>query len=140
MELQFYLFEGTTNVSVGDLAFDVLPSQAKFSIGLFSWPWMSIGGNKVEVRLKINPAFKSFERRNNTPTVGVTSFIMSGQYANEPETRSQLVLVDAVTIDDMVEASGRVEYNLEVSTSELVVRFSYFNRSLVYDPSTIKFL
>jgi hypothetical protein len=134
VELQFYLFDTKTNISVGDLAFDALPSLAKFSIRLFDWQWAS-PADRIELRMKINPSFANFTRQLNTPKAGVTTFIMTGQYA-EQDTKSQLRLIDTIELDGRQVGSG-VLFDLDAATSELVLRFDYFNSTLVYDPGTI---
>lgn len=131
VELQFYLFDTKTNISVGDLAFDALPSLAKFSIRLFDWQWAS-PADRIELRMKINPSFANFTRQLNTPKAGVTTFIMTGQYA-EQDTKSQLRLIDTIELDGRQVGSG-VLFDLDAATSELVLRFDYFNSTLVYDP------
>ncbi|ELR14096.1 uncharacterized protein ACA1_367290 [Acanthamoeba castellanii str. Neff] len=132
VELQFYLFDTKTNISVGDLAFDALPSFAKFSIRLFDWQWAS-PADRIELRMKINPSFINFTRQPNTPQAGVTTFILTGQYAAEQDTKTQLRLIDAIELDGRQVGSG-VLFDLDAATSELVLRFDYFNSTLVYDP------
>jgi hypothetical protein len=42
VELQVFLFDEPTNVSVGDVAmFEVLPELTKFTVAMWSWPWLS---------------------------------------------------------------------------------------------------
>jgi hypothetical protein len=133
VELQFYLFDSKTNISLGDLDFDVLPSLAKFSIRLFSWPWAS-PSDSIEMRMKINPSFLNFTRQLNTPKAGVTTFVLEGPQSAAQNTKTQLRLVDTVELDGVQVNSGGVQFDMDPATSELVLRFRFFNSSLVYDP------
>lgn len=135
LEVSFFLFQNQTDIVAGDISFSALPSQAKFSISLFSWPWMNRGGcesNKLELRMQIEPLFSSFTRERDDE--GVTTFIISGQYPDD--TRTQLRMIDAATIDGRAVNSGGIDYELSSDTSELVIRFRFFNSSLIYDPGT----
>jgi hypothetical protein len=85
--------------------------------------------------MKINPSFINFTRQPNTPQAGVTTFILTGQYAAEQDTKTQLRLIDAIELDGRQVGSG-VLFDLDAATSELVLRFDYFNSTLVYDPGT----
>jgi hypothetical protein len=133
VELQFYLFDSATNISLGDLNFDVLPSLAKFSIRLFSWPWAS-PSDSIEMRMKINPSFLNFTRQPNTPKAGVTTFVLEGPQSAAQNTKTQLRLVDTVEVDGVQVNSGGVQFDMDPTTSELVLSFGFFNSSLVYDP------
>jgi len=54
---QFYLFDKASNLSLStNVSYTILPAFAKFSIGLFSWPWASA----IQVRMLIHPPFSSF--------------------------------------------------------------------------------
>jgi hypothetical protein len=42
VELEMFLFDEPTNVSVGEAAtYEVAPSLTKFTVALWSWPWLS---------------------------------------------------------------------------------------------------
>ncbi len=61
VEMEVFLFDEATNVTIGDLAFfTVLPSLTKIALRVSSWPWLSAGDNsssRLEVRLAVSPAF-----------------------------------------------------------------------------------
>jgi hypothetical protein len=42
VKLEMFLFDEPTNVSVGEVAtFEVVPSLTKFTVAMWSWPWLS---------------------------------------------------------------------------------------------------
>lgn len=144
------LFDKEANISLGDLVtFDVLPSLAKFAINVSSWPWASTSSSmdnrKLEMRFNIRPPFSSFERRTDDPVPGLTTFILRRDENGDEETRLRMVdvveldgeLVRFVDNNNKTENDAAVEFDLDVTSSELVVRFGYFERSLFYDPGTI---
>jgi hypothetical protein len=139
VELQFYLFDSATNISVGDLAFDVLPSFTKFSIRLFGWQWAS-PADRIELRMKITPLFVNFTRQANTPKDGMTTFVFghlpTNQNSSQDNTKTQLRLIDSIELDGKQVRDG-VTFDLDASRSELVLHFAYFNSTLEYDPGTV---
>jgi hypothetical protein len=132
VELQFYLFDSATNISVGDLAFDALPSFAKFSIRLFGWQWAS-PADHIELRMKITPSFINFTR---TSQAGLTTFVLTNQNSSRDNTKTQLRLIDSIELDGKQVRDG-VTFDLDASRSELVLHFAYFNSTLEYDPGTV---
>jgi hypothetical protein len=137
LELQFYLFDTETELTVGNVAFNGLPSFAKFTIRLFDWPWLS--SEHLELRMKIDPPFSDFTTQANTPRTGVTTFLLSGQHSAESghqDTRSVLRMIDTIELDGEQVASG-LTYSLHADTSEVLFSFNYFESTLVYDPGSL---
>jgi hypothetical protein len=135
IELQYYMFNSETQLSVGNVAFNALPSFAKFTIRIFDWPWRSSPENhRIEFHMKIDPPFTSFVEQTNTPNV--TTYVLAGQYpavAGQPNTTSALRLLNTVEIDGEQVESG-VSFLMNTDSSELMLYFNYFESTLVYDP------
>lgn len=137
MQLQFYVFEETTNVALGDMIdFLAVPALSKFTIRLFNWPWASSSTNSaLELRILIDPPFERSTTQENSPSTGITTFILSGQHFGAGvEAETEIRVVKVVEIDGKVVGEG-VDFWLDSNSSELVVRFlAHFNSSLIYDP------
>ncbi|ELR19175.1 uncharacterized protein ACA1_031990 [Acanthamoeba castellanii str. Neff] len=158
VELQFFLFESASTVSVGAVSYDALPAFAKFTVRLFSWPWTTqpplddddINNSTtttnptnctIEMRMKITPAFVSATRRPDYPSTGLTTFVLAGNATSSSSASAsaskttELRLVESVELDGrQVSGAGGVEFAMDETTSELVLRFARFESSLVYDP------
>jgi hypothetical protein len=158
VELQFFLFESASTVSVGAVSYDALPAFAKFTVRLFSWPWTTqppldddnddINNSTtttnstnytIEMRMKITPAFVSATRRPGYPSTGLTTFVLAGNATSSSlasaSKTTELRLVESVELDGrQVSGAGGVEFAMDETTSELVLRFARFESSLVYDP------
>jgi hypothetical protein len=138
VELQFYLFNQTTNITVGEVFFDAVPSLAKFCVRLFDWPWTSGGdydNKSIEMRMKLTPSFTAATRLDDTPRKGITTFVLSGQALGSTDAQTQLRLVDSIELDG-VDYEGGVRFHMDALTSELVLEFDHFNSTLVYDPGS----
>jgi hypothetical protein len=139
VELQFYLFNLATNISMGDLAFDVLPLFAKFSIRLFGWQWAS-PTDHIELHMKITPLFVNFTHQANTPKDGMTTFVFGhlpmNQNSSQDNTKTQLQLINSIKLNSK-QVHNRVTFNLNASRSELVLHFAYFNSTLKYNPGMV---
>lgn len=147
--IQFYLFDQETNITLGDLTFGALPSLAKFALNISSWPWMNVdevtgrSDGFLEMRLAIRPSFSSVERlASASNSSGLTTFILRQSEDDPTLDATRLRLINAVTMDDELvyfdpsaERQG-VEFEVDASSSELVLRFAFFNRTLFYDPGT----
>jgi hypothetical protein len=85
--------------------------------------------------LNIEPSFASFKRLDDTPQAGVTTFELAGQGLVTTTIR----LVDVVEIDGvaLANSSARVSFDIDVHQSQLVLKFGYFNSTLLYDPGTL---
>lgn len=156
MEVQFYLFaaddDGKKSIDLGrNVTLSVKPSLAKFSLRFTGkWPFSSSaaaagegGADKngetwLEMRIKVSPPFTRSTRTHDEED-GVTRFVLEGQYANSEgqEAKGSIRLVDAVEVDGETVVDGQdVQFEMDVETSELVLRFARFNSSLTYDPGT----
>lgn len=135
IEVQYYLFDSAKQLSVGGVAFNALPSFAKFTIRIFDWPWRtSPEDHTIEFHMKIDPPFTSFVEQTNSPNV--TTFVLGGQYpavAGQPNTTSALRLLNTVELDGEQVESG-VNFVMNADSSELMLYFNYFESTLVYDP------
>lgn len=136
IEVQFYLFEQRTDIRIGDnFTFRVDPSFAKFSVRLFDWPWKATN-NTIELRMKLDPPFINFTRQA-TDEPGVTTFILEeDKEVSTTNGQTRVRVVDTVELDGVAVRQGGVAYQMDSNTSELVLRFSFFNSSLFYDPGT----
>jgi hypothetical protein len=134
-EMQFYLFDEDTEVTVGAglLPFTVTPALAKFSLKVTDWPWDGKEDRGLEVRMDIAPNFNDSVRFNNTPQAGLTTFRLLGQHVN-PKAVTQLRLVDAVELDGVVVPQDGVQFMID--RQQLIMRFGHFSSSLLYDPGT----
>lgn len=145
VELQFFLFENASTVSVGAVSYDALPAFAKFTVRLTDWVWQSPDdpNERAEVRVAITPAFTGFSEVAGDEADFVREFALTGQqttYSGRASTRVRLV--EAVELDGKLvtakEAGGNgrkaVEFTLDANSSSLVVSFARFHTSAVYDP------
>lgn len=142
VELQFFLFETDTQVSVGAglLPFTVTPDLSKFSLRVTDYPWQGREDRQLEVRMSFSPALNRSTRSDNTPQEGITTFKLFGQQKAYPDKFTQVRLVEAVEIDGVLQTEGGVSYKMEDSRSRLVMVFSHFTSELLYDPGKLFFL
>jgi hypothetical protein len=168
VELEVFLFDEATNVSIGDMAtFTVLPSFTKISLAITSWPWAtSDNASRLEVRLAVNPPFSSViqpspsalpspgggvSRRsarqagNDGGGDGTATLTLTGQASSDGK-RSLSTMVRFVTV---VELDGKlvqpqsnmddpVRFSADANTSSIVLSFRHFNSRLSYDPGTTR--
>jgi hypothetical protein len=152
MEMQFDLFDNTTNLLLSDLVNLVMtPSLTKFSLRMRGrWPWRS-SESRLELRMTINPTFSravlvdtgnGTATSNNESVARATTWRLEGQKAAGGLKRSVATLVRLVNV---VELDGETRVGDEwissalqpatsKSSSGLVVSFGQFNDSLSYDP------
>jgi hypothetical protein len=159
LQLQWYLFDAATNVSLGgDVSFGTSPAYTKLTVRLANWPWPAYTGSatddgRAEVRITINPPFTG-----STPKSGgggsssyLKEFGLSGQTTDYTagSVSTSVRLVEAVEIDgQLIPLTGAdsnasrppVEYWLDGATSQLVLSFGRFNSTVVYDPDFGVFL
>jgi hypothetical protein len=162
MELQFFTFSHARNISVSDnttaanvVSFSASPALAKFTLRLFSWPWLnnaitttSSNDDRLEVRIDIAPAFTTATQLASTAAY-VETFELSGQQSTSqptdgrPQFSTVVHLLKAVKLDGMLlvmgnnhsaDERGAVEFRIDEESSQLVLSFAHFNSSLEYDP------
>ncbi len=140
VELQFFLFDQDALLSVGPglLPFTVSPSLAKFSLKVTDWPWEGREDHALEVRMDIRPDYNRSERFDSSPQAGLTTFKLFGQYPLNPDTITQIRVVEAVEIDGVVLDQGGVEYRID--RGQLLLQFDHFTSSLLYDPGAFLFI
>lgn len=136
-EAQFYLFQESTTVPLGSNAsVSVDPSFAKFTLRLFDWPWAH-SSNGLELRIKVNPEFTNFTRELDESNAAVTKFTLANQFSTSDQTQAHTIIrmVNIVEIDGgVVLDGGGVQFDMDATTSEVVIRFTHFNSSIIYDP------
>jgi hypothetical protein len=150
--LQFFVFANRTTINLGatageEIAFEILPAYVKFTLAIDNWRWQSADdiSERAVVRVAIQPRFTGFTEVVSTDK-HVREFVLTGQtgqsYAGGSAS-TRLRLVEAVTVDGVLEVAstrnstdGAVRFELDTSTSEVVLSFRRFNSSLVYDPGT----
>lgn len=137
LELQFDLFSTPSSYAIPgpqstETVVDLLPSMTKFSLRLKAWPWAATTNN-LEVRIRILPTITALTRSSSAK---VSSFLLGNQDSDVHGT-IQLRLIDSVELDGVEVNSGGVEYDIDMQRSELVLKFSYFNDTLYYDPGTM---
>jgi hypothetical protein len=154
LQLQWYLFNSTTNVSLGGsdvdngLSFGITPAYTKLTVRMANWPWPAHTGNpsddgRAQVRITIDPPFTG----SSTQSSGsyLKEYGLSGQATDYKagSVRTTVRLVDAVEIDgQLIKLDGTgggvtrppVEYWFDGATSQLVLSFARFNSTLIYDP------
>jgi hypothetical protein len=148
LQLRYFLFDLPTNISFIDANASspagpvdpllITPDLAKMSVALQDWPWLPQADgdhHELVLRFTISPPFTSFVRRNDTPQAGITTLELAGQHAGEVTTT--LRLVDVVELDGQaVVGPAKVTFDVDPTSSQLVLRFGHFNSTLLYDPGT----
>lgn len=134
VELQFFVFDQDALLSVGPglLPFTVSPSLAKFSLKVTDWPWEGREDHALEVRMDITPEYNRSERFDSSPQAGLTTFKLFGQYPLNPDTITQIRVVEAVEIDGVVLDQGGVDYRID--RGQLLMQFDHFTSYFLYDP------
>lgn len=159
LQLQWYLFDAATNVSLGgDVSFGTSPAYTKLTVRLANWPWPAYTGRasddgRAEVRITIDPPFTGSTPKSGGGGSGssyLKEFGLSGQTTDYTagSVSTSVRLVDAVEIDgQLIPLAGLdsntrppVEYWLDGATSQLVLSFGRFNSTVVYDPDFGVFL
>jgi hypothetical protein len=155
MEMQFDLFDNTTNLLLSDLVNLVMtPSLTKFSLRMRGrWPWRS-SESRLELRMTINPTFSravlintvnGTTTSNNQSVARATTWRLEGQKAAGGLKRSVATLVRLVNVVELdgetrvgdewiIYSLAPASTNSSSSSSGLVVSFGQFNDSLSYDP------
>lgn len=134
LELQYYLFKNTTSITLENgFSFDIFPFSAKFTIKITGWPWMS-SENKLVMRFRLRPSVSRVDAVSSQPGLQAFDLISSN---NRDIVRVRLL--EAIEIDGALIDSGSVSFDIDENNSELVVRFAYFNESLIYDPGILPF-
>lgn len=112
-------------------SFTVTPALLKFSLNVASWKWNSTSG-KLRLTIKIDPPFVSFTRWDDTPQVGMTTFLFSSATADQASTVVRLLNFG----EALGESPSRVsmEASAEVTSSSLSLTFDHFNDTLSFDP------
>jgi hypothetical protein len=142
------IFNSTTTVTLGEgedsVSFAVPPAYAKLTVRLSDWVWQTEDDDEVAVvRVAISPPFASFQEiASSVPRVRVFELLGQSLSYSGGSVRTKLRLVEAVVVDDefvlatAVGANGikAVDFELDAATSELVLTFSRFTRSVLYDP------
>jgi hypothetical protein len=100
VEMEVFLFDEATNVTIGDLAsFTVLPALTKVALRFSLWPWLSSGDNsgRLEVRLAVSPAVTNVTyplappveeepvatKRQEGSSSSLTSLLLGGQRSSD---------------------------------------------------------
>jgi hypothetical protein len=166
VELEVFLFDEATNVSIGDMAtFTVLPSFTKISLAITSWPWTTSDASRLEVRLAVSPPFSSVIQpspsalpspggvsrsvrqgdTNDGGGDGTATMTLTGQASSDGK-RSLSTMVRFVSVveldGELVQSSlmdattDPVRFGADSNTSSIVLSFRHFNSSLSYDPGT----
>jgi hypothetical protein len=149
LELQYHLFSNTTGINLGDasssnhLYFTTSPAFVKLSVRINNWQWQSADNpdERGHLRIAIDACTRITELASAYQYV--RAFSLTGQnltYVGLVAT--QLLLAEAVELDgELVWAhspseNGRkaVELTLDEERSELVLSFTRFNSTLLYDP------
>jgi hypothetical protein len=130
------------------------------TLSISHWPWLEgeqHAADRLQVRLRITPPFNGTLQAGNESNGLVQTFTLTGQalppFIEKLLNGRQLVrrvrLVDAVELDSQVVVTNttalamlgaersKVEFALNITTSELVLSFGHFNSTLVYDPGTL---
>jgi hypothetical protein len=147
VELQVFLFDEATNVSIGDMAsFTVLPSFTKISLAIASWPWAS-NASRLEVKLAVSPPFSGVIQPSSTDSAGdgTTSLTLTGQASSDGKRSLSTVVrfVSVVELDgELVQPSSSplvgvedpIKFSADVESSSIVLSFRHFSSNLSYDP------
>lgn len=143
IELQFDLFTNATKVEISNVvSFLVTPEKAKLTLRVFDWPWDSIKEtypdvpSELEIRLAIDPVVKQAQRSEEGRITTFDLNVDRNATSSSSDTM-QIRLVDVVELDSFLILKGGVWFDVDVESSELVLSFAYFNRSLIYDPGTL---
>ncbi len=137
------LFEQLRTTSFANATIALRPELAKLSLLISGWPWLS-SDNFLEVAFSIDPAFSSARSLTaaDDPDVpaGVTVYELLGQHGGHVESTIRVLNVAEVAHHDAanpVTTTVDTESLVNSGTSELVLRFPYFNSStLIHDPGT----
>ncbi len=137
------LFEQPRTTSFANATIALRPELAKLSLQISGWPWLS-SDNFLEVAFSIDPAFSSARSLTaaDDPDVParVTVYELLGQHGGHVESTIRVLNVAEVAHHDAanpVTTTVDTESLVNSGTSELVLRFPYFNSStLIHDPGT----
>lgn len=158
LRLQLYIFNRSLNITLDRLlAYNTTPAYSKMTLSISHWPWLEAeqhAADRLQVRLRITPPFNGTLQAGNESNGLVQTFTLTGQalppFIEKLLNGRQLVrrvrLVDAVELDSQVVVTNtsalsmlgaersKVDFALNITTSELVLSFGHFNSTLVYDP------
>jgi hypothetical protein len=161
LRLQLYIFNRSSNITLDRLlAYNTTPAYSKMTLSISHWPWLEAeqhAADRLQVRLRITPPFNGTLQAGNESNGLVQTFTLTGQalppFIEKLLNGRQLVrrvrLVDAVELDSQVVVTNtsalsmlgaersKVDFALNITTSELVLSFGHFNSTLVYDPGTL---
>jgi hypothetical protein len=140
------IFDGPGTTSFANATIALRPELAKLSLQISGWPWLS-SDNSLEVAFSIDPPFASARSltASDDPDVParVTVYELLGQHGGQVESTIRVLNIAEVvhhhSDDDAnpVTTTVDTESLVNAGTSELVLRFPYFNSStLIHDPGT----
>jgi hypothetical protein len=131
----FAQYADVEEMTAGGVNFTLTPAMAKLTVSIDGWPWAADHSTttsdlKLELRVRIGPAWTSSETEADTPRANMTTHTLRGQHGGQVTTTVRALGV--AELDGVVEP---IEQYIDDAAGQLVfVVPRPFASSLVYDP------